>query len=108
MIARSQLNERYYFGGKSDGGLAAAEKALALDADLADGHAVKARVLFEDGHVEEAATEIALALRLDPEAWEVNYQAATLNFRQHRLEDATRHYEKTTALLETDFSSRPC
>jgi adenylate cyclase len=107
LIARSQLNERYYFGGKSDGGLAAAEKALALDANLADGHAVKARVLFEDGHVEEAATEIALALRLDPEAWEVNYQAAILSFRQQRLEDSARYFEKSTELADTDFGS-PC
>jgi adenylate cyclase len=105
LMAQAQLIERSLHGKKGDGGLAAAEKALALDANLADAHAVKARVLFEDGHEQEATAEITLALRLDPEAWEVNYQAATLNFRQHRLEDATRHYEKTTALLETDFSS---
>ena len=105
LIARGQMDERYRFGGTSDGGRAAADKALALDANLADAHAVKARVLFEDGHAEEAAAEIALALRLDPETWEVNDTAATINFRQYRFEDAARYYEKSTALAETDFGS---
>jgi adenylate cyclase len=105
LIARGQMDERYRFGGTSDGGLAAADKALALDANLADAHAVKARVLFEDGHAEEAAAEIAVALQLDPEAWEVNDQAATISFRQYRLEDAARYYEKATALAETDFGT---
>jgi len=105
LIAQVQMHERQLYGGKSDGGLAAAEKALALDPHLADTHAVKARVLFEDGHAEEAAAEIALALRLDPEAWEVNRQAALLSFRQHRLEDAARYFEKAMALADTDFNS---
>ena len=103
--AQAQMYERFLHSGKGDGGLAAAEKALALDPDLADAHAVKARVLFEDGHAKEAAAEIALALRLDPEAWEVNYQAATLNFRQHRLDDAARYFDKATALAEMDVVS---
>jgi adenylate cyclase len=105
LIARGQTDERYRFGGTNDGGLAAADRALALDANLADAHAVKARVLFEDGHAQEAAAEIALALRLDPETWEVNDTAATINFRQYRFEDAARFYEKSTALAETDFGS---
>jgi adenylate cyclase len=105
LMARGQMDQRYRFGGTSDGGLAAADKAIMLDANLADAHAVKARVLFEDGHAEQAAAEIALALRLDPEAWEVNDQAAILSFRQQRLEDAARYFEKATALAETDFSS---
>jgi adenylate cyclase len=103
--AQAQMHERYLHGGTGDGGLAAADKALTLDANLADAHAVKARVLFEDGHVEQAAAEIALALRLDPEAWEVNYQAAILSFRQQRLEDSARYFEKSTALAATDFGS---
>jgi adenylate cyclase len=105
LIARAQAYEHTLHGVTGDGGLGAAEKALALDPNLADGHAVKARVLFEDSHVEEAATEIALALRLDPEAWEVNYQAAILGFRQQRIEDSARYFEKSTALATADFAS---
>ena len=105
LIARAQTHERFLHGSTGDGGLAAAEKALALDPNLADAHAVMARVLFEYGHAEKAAAEIALALRLEPEAWEVNYQAAILSFRQQRLEDSARHFEKSTAAAETDFGS---
>jgi adenylate cyclase len=105
LIALAQMYERVVYGGTGDGGLAAAEKALALDPDLADAHAVKARVLLEDGRAEEAAVEIALALRLDPEAFEVNQQAANLSFRQHKLEDAVRYWEKATALAETSLTS---
>ena len=105
LIAEARMYERALLGVKGDGALAAAEKALALDPNLADAHAIRARVLFEDGHTDEAAAEIALALRLDPEAREVNVNAGTLSFRQQRLEDAARYFEKSTVLADTDFSS---
>ena len=73
---------RFLFGGAGDGGLAAAERALALDPDLAEAHAVKARISSEDGRQDEADAEIAIALRLDPESYEVNNSAAALRFRQ--------------------------
>jgi adenylate cyclase len=105
LLACAQMEARWRTGATGDGGLAAAERALALDANLADAHAVRARILYEDGHSDEANAEIANALRLDPESWEVNVQAARLSFHQHRLEDAARYYEKATALLQTDFGS---
>jgi adenylate cyclase len=104
-LATAQNEARWRTGAKGDGGLAAAERALALDANLADARAVRARILYEDGHFDEADTEIAIALRLDPESWEVNAEAARLRFLEHRLEEAARHYEKATALMETDFGS---
>jgi adenylate cyclase len=93
------------FGGKGDGGLAAAERALSINADLADAHAVRARILFEGEHLDEANAEIETALRLDPESWEVNRQAAMLNFRRQRLVEAIRYFEKASALMENDFGS---
>ena len=45
-----------------DDGLAAAERALALDASLAEAHAVKARILAETGRDDEACAEIDIAL----------------------------------------------
>jgi adenylate cyclase len=105
MIAQAQVSERWTHGGNSDGGLAAADKALALDPDLADAHAVRARVLFEDGREQEAESEIALALKLDPESWEVNREAATIRFRQQRLDEAARYFEKAAAVAETDFGN---
>jgi adenylate cyclase len=105
MLARGQMYIRYNFSRKGDGGLQAAERALALDPTLSEAHAVKARILYEDGRAEEAAAEISAALRLNPESWEVNQQAGILSFRQNRLADAARHWEKSTGLMETDFVS---
>jgi adenylate cyclase len=92
-------------GGVVDDGLAAAERALTLDPNLAAAHAVKARILSESGRHEEASAEIEVALRLDPESYEVNRAAAYLRFRQKRLPDAVRHFEKAQSLMETDVSS---
>src|SRR5437588_4035900 len=58
-----------------DGGLAAAERALALKPDLAEAHAVKARILSEENLNDEAVREIDIALRLDPESYQANRAA---------------------------------
>ncbi len=105
LLAQAQMNERFRLGGKGDGGLAAAERAIALDPSLGEAHAVKVRILSEDGRFDEAAAELAVALRLDPDSWEVNNQAGLFSFRQKRLEDATRYWERATSLAETDFGS---
>jgi adenylate cyclase len=105
LLALAQLALRFVYGRGGDDGLAAAERALALDANLAEAHAVKARILSHYGRHDEASAEIEIALRLDPESYEVNRAAAYLRFRQHRLEDAIRYYEKAMALMETDLNS---
>jgi adenylate cyclase len=92
-------------GGQLDDGLAAAERALALDPNLAEAHAVKARILSESGRHEEASQQIEAALRLGPESFEVNQAAAYLRFRAKRLPEAVKHFEKATALAETDLGS---
>ena len=107
LMALAQGLMRTLFGGEGDGGLAAAERALSLDPDLAEAHAVRAEILSKSGRRDEAAAEIATALRLDPESYEVNNMAAGLSFGQRRLEDAIRYWEKAAALMETDFGS-PC
>jgi adenylate cyclase len=66
-------------------------------------HCVKARYLFEDGQLDEANEALDLALRLDPDAWEVNREGARLLYRQGRTEDAARHFEKAVGIFETDF-----
>jgi adenylate cyclase len=105
LMANGQVLARLVRGGQVDDGLAAAERALELDGNLAAAHAVKARILSESGRHEEAATEIEVALRLDPESYEVNRAAAYLRFRQQRLAEAVRHFEKAQSLMETDVSS---
>jgi len=88
-----------------DGGLAAAERALELNPDLAEAHAVKARILSEQNQNEEALREIEIAVQLDPESHQVNRCAGLLIFRQKRFEEAIAFWEKAIALEEADFGS---
>ena len=105
LMAIGQMNLRFVHGRRGDDGLIPAEKALALDPNLAEAHAVKARILSQHGRHDEAAAEIEVALRLDPESYEVNRAAAYLRFRQQRLDEAIRYYEKSMILMETDLNS---
>src|SRR5438477_5873935 len=106
LIALAEVLLRANVGRKGgDAGLAAAERALALNPDLAEAHAVKARILSEENRNEEAAREIDIALRLDPESYQVNRSAGLLRFRQKQIEEAAGHWEKTLTLEEDDFGS---
>ena len=105
LMAIGQMILRFVHGRKGDDGLVPADRALALDPNLAEAHAVKARILAQHGRHDEAAAEIDVALRLDPESYEVNRSTAYLAFRQQRLEEAIRYYEKAMALMETDLNS---
>ena len=92
--------------GKSRDGMAAAERALALDPNLAEAHAVKAQLLQIEGDLEAAATEADMALKLDPESYEVNRSAARLSYQRHRYDDAALFYEKAAALMDADVNSQ--
>jgi adenylate cyclase len=92
-------------GVQSDDGMAAAQRALALDPDLAEAHAVKAYILLMKGDTEAAAAEISVALDLDPDSYEANRAAARLNYQLNRYDDAVRLYEKATSLMEADLNS---
>ncbi|HET9835947.1 MAG TPA: hypothetical protein VFP88_06360 [Rhodanobacteraceae bacterium] len=89
----------------SDSGMAAVERALAIDPDLAEAHAVKAYILIQDGDTDAAESEAAVALKLDPESYEANRTAARVNYQLHHFEDAIRFYEKAAGLMETDINS---
>src|SRR5437588_11671120 len=105
LMAMAEMLLRSTVGRGGDGGLAAAERALELNADLAEAHAVKARILSEERRHDEASREIETALRLDPESHQVNKCAALLRFRQQQLDESIRHFEKAIALEEGDFGS---
>jgi adenylate cyclase len=105
LMALGQVILRFALGRGGDDGLVAAGRALALDANLAEAHAMKARILADYGRHDEASAEIDIALGLDAESYEVNRSAAYLSYRQQRLEDAIRYWEKATALMETDINS---
>ncbi|MFI4951321.1 MAG: hypothetical protein ACHP7A_09845, partial [Caulobacterales bacterium] len=101
-LAQTTLHFRH---GASEDGLAAAERALSLDPNLAEPHAVKARHLDINGRPDEVEAEIELALRLDPESYDVNFSAAFIRFRQQRLAEAIRYFEAATRLSDTSFGA---
>jgi len=99
-LALSQLR---LWHGRDEDALTAAERALAINPDLAEAHCVKAHQLEEKGLQDEANGEIDIALRLDPESWEVNREAARLMFRQGKFREAIPYFEKASALMDTDW-----
>ncbi len=96
---------RLYSTGDGDNGSVAVTRALALDENLAEAHAAKAGILALGGEYSAAQDEIEIALRLDPESADVHREAARLHFHQRRLVEAAQHWEKISALVETDFGS---
>ena len=104
LMALAQAELRFWHG-MSEDALPAAERALALNPDLPEARCVKARYLESEDRVDDANREIAMAMSLDPESWEVNREAARLTFRQGRMHDAIRYFEKATELMNGDFHS---
>ena len=102
-IAQSSLRFGFSSDDKVDDGVAAARRALALDPTIAEAHCPLARVFAEQGQYVEADAEIAAALKLDPDSWEVNKEAARMLYRQRRIDEAAQHFEKATQAMETDF-----
>jgi adenylate cyclase len=105
LMAHAQMILRQTLGKRGDDGLVAAERALVLDPNLPEAHAVKARILADSGRHDEASVEIDIALGQDAESYEVIRSAAYLSYRRQRLEDAIRYWEKATNLMETDINS---
>jgi adenylate cyclase len=103
LLAGAQMNLRFHVGREGDDGLAAAERALSLDGNLAEAHAAKARVLTQNARFDEALHEIEIALRLDAESYEVNGAAGRWHYFMRRFADAIRYYEKAATILETDY-----
>ena len=84
---------------------AAVERALELGPDVAEAHALKAEHLRNEGAYEAASIEADIALRLDPESYEVNNAAARIHFARREFEDAARHFAKAASLSQTDCGS---
>jgi adenylate cyclase len=95
--------ELFFTHQQSEDALSSAERALALDPSLPEPYCVKARYLADEGDDEQANELIETALRLDPDSWEANKEAARLIFRQGRISDAIPYFEKAAALMDTDY-----
>jgi len=99
-LAQAQLRLMH---GKDVDALPAAERALAINPNIAEAHCVKAQLMEEQGQHDEANAEMEEALRLDPESWEVNREAARLNFRRGRVAESIPLFEKAASLMQSDW-----
>jgi adenylate cyclase len=105
LMASGQATLSSAFGRPGDNGALAVERALALDPGLAEAHALKARLLSVEGRQDEADVAIDIALRLDPQSFEVRYRAASICYRELRLADAVAHLEQGVLLAPTNYSA---
>ena len=105
LMAIAQVNLRYYFGAADVDGGVSADRALSIDPTIPEAYAVKSRLFSERGEFAAADEQIAKALELGPDSWEVNREAARVATAQRRFAAAARHYEKAVELIESDFHS---
>ena len=105
LMALVQCILHFAFATGDDDGIAAANRALALDPRIAEAYAVRARHAYELGKFAEADTALARGLELEPDSWEVNREAARIFYFERRFEDAARHYEKALSIDDTDYHS---
>ena len=104
-IGHDKLRQARGTAAGDSNGMAAAERALAIDPRSAEAHAIKAQILMSGGDPVAAAAAVATALELDPESYEVNRSAGRLNYQLHRHAEAIRYYEKASSLVEADINS---
>ena len=107
LMGLAQANLYYAYSGHDDqeDGLIAAEHALALDPTIAEAHLPRAWHLSLHGRQAEADAEIETALRLNPDCWEANKEAARIRYRQGKLDQAIDLLERAIHLAESDFHS---
>jgi adenylate cyclase len=104
-MALAQVSMRFYYGVEEEDPQCAADRALAIDPSIAEAYAVKARIRSESGDSEGAEREIAHALTLGPDSWEVNREAARIASSQRKLDQAAAFYEKAVSLDQSDYHS---
>jgi adenylate cyclase len=102
--ALAQLELRFVHG-RDENALPAAERALEINPGLPEAHCIKARYLEEEGRAEEAEQQVKTALKLDPNSWEVNREAARMLFRHDHIRESIPFFEKATSLVDTDWHS---
>jgi serine/threonine protein kinase/tetratricopeptide (TPR) repeat protein len=85
--------------------LQAAEKALALDADLAEAHTAKGFVLGVEKRFDEAVREFETAIRLNPNSYEAYYFYARTCFAQGKMDRAAELFEQAGAIDPNEYQS---
>jgi len=104
-FVQAEMKQRDVHRPDSDGGFEAAERAIALDPDLAEGHAAMAEVVGRGNNIDFSAGEahVRKALELDPECYEANLYAGYMFLGQRNYIDSIRHFEKAADLDQMAF-----
>jgi adenylate cyclase len=100
LIAAAQTALLCHLSIPGDGGHEAIERALALDPDQAEPHAIKARYLLQDGQMETSRRELEIALRLDPDSALVRAVAGRFFYVQRDFAAAIPHLEYAVSASE--------
>jgi adenylate cyclase len=101
LMALAQAVQASFLGGTNDGGLAAADRALELDGALAEAHVAKARVLMNLGDNEGARDEFDVAIGLNPDSPDANFNTGLLYLLSKNHEAAIPYLEKAAILLDS-------
>ncbi|HZZ89210.1 MAG TPA: TIR domain-containing protein [Caulobacteraceae bacterium] len=105
LMGRAQARLRFFYDRPDIDSWATLERALALDPELADAHALKAAHYRREGRIPEAEASVETALRLDPENFDANTNAGILHLGQGRAAVAARHFERAAATAETNCAA---
>jgi adenylate cyclase len=103
LLAIAQSSLCYAFGREMDDGFAAAKAALAIDPEIPQARLPIVKRHQQRGNYDKAAAEMAEAIKLGPESWDVNKEAGRFYLGRRDVPNATRHYEKAVELVESDF-----
>lgn len=95
--------ELHTFRGDADDGKEAADRAIALDPELADAHAALGGAHYTRGRFEEGLTACEKALRLDANSYEANRVAGLCCVGLRRIDEAIQHFEAATTQVEAEF-----
>jgi adenylate cyclase len=104
LLALASAELRLWTGQGPDA-VSAAERAMMLDARLAEPHCVRARMFEEHGDDDSADAAVELALALKPESWEANREAAHLLFRRGSVREAIARFEQAAEAERLDHHS---
>jgi adenylate cyclase len=96
LMAVAQTALLCHLSAPGDGGLEAIARALALDPEQAEPHAIKARYLLQDGQMDAAREELEVALRLDPDSALVHTVAGRFFYVGRDFAAAIPHLEYAT------------
>ena len=103
LLSICQSDIRFIADNSGQYGLEAAERALALDPNLSEAHAAKARILAARGKYDEAWDYHKHALELDSKSYEANVGAARWAIYTHKLDQALNYLTVASTADATDF-----